>query len=287
MREGEGGVHKSQIELRRKREQLEQQLRSHQIMLKLRQQQRTDLPSGPPVGLREKQTHHDVAMAAERSPSKADATQEIARSVDEQTSQDKLKQVSTNKDATYSASARSEKPSAEYRSKAVLKAVSGPQTLADAKTPESSARDASPARKQGDTTASSRKSPIAQLQNESKTIVVAHFMKLAPLMKMFQGVDDRLIERLSTCLTVLLCEGDDTCIVEAGTEGHSMFFLIKGECGVFVNGKRISTLTAPCTFGEIALLLSERRSADVRTSGYANLCACSQRKIVQMEACEF
>lgn len=81
------------------------------------------------------------------------------------------------------------------------------------------------------------------------------FETMAPRMKMFQGVDSTVIHALMEHLTVITCE-TNVMVIEAGTEGHSMFFLITGECEVLVTGKKVTELTAPCSFGEIALLLS-------------------------------
>ena len=275
------GTPPSQVELQRKRQQLEQQLQMHQMRLMLRQHQYTDPPSDLPVpdaiAKENEANRQNVTMATDGSPSNANVAEERNRNICTPASQVEAKHVSPKRNPPRSASMGGSKiASGADDSQAVSKAASKLHTLVEekheGKTAGSPEIDSSPPRKQGDmsTPPSSRGVPLALMEADEKMVIASHFVKLAPYMKMFQGVDVRLIERLSTCLSVLSCEGD-TCIVEAGTEGHSMYFLIKGECSVFVMGKWISTLTAPCTFGEIALLLSEQRSADVRTSGYASV----------------
>ena len=111
--------------------------------------------------------------------------------------------------------------------------------------------------------------------DEHKEQILALFLSVAPGMKMFKGVDIRLIHRLCACVDVIRTE-DDVRLIEADSEGHSMFFLLQGQCDVLVTGKRVSRLEAPCAFGEIALLLSERRSADVQTNGPCLLCELAQ-----------
>jgi hypothetical protein len=111
--------------------------------------------------------------------------------------------------------------------------------------------------------------------DEQKKLILTLFRDVAPGMKMFQGVDIRVIHRLCTCVDVIKTQ-EDVRLIEADSEGHSMFFLLQGQCDVFVTGKMVTKLEAPCTFGEVALLLSERRSADVQTSGPCILCELAQ-----------
>jgi hypothetical protein len=111
--------------------------------------------------------------------------------------------------------------------------------------------------------------------DEQKKLILTLLRDVAPGMKMFQGVDIRLIHRLCACVDVIKTQ-EEVRLIEADSEGHSMFFLLQGQCDVFVTGKRVTKLEAPCTFGEVALLLSERRSADVQTSGPCILCELAQ-----------
>jgi len=252
----------SKIELHLKREQLKQQLQLQQRLLALRQQQARSMPSatdagaGPTLLQKEKLQLH----SAERwNGGNVNHSQDLQ--ADGPTT---FKLETPSPPNAHAGDAASKRPGGER----------GGPVLPETPSPKGEgiqARDATPEHKEASTRgfpAPSNRAAITELTNQAKNVVVAHFVQLAPHMKMFQGVDVRLIERLSTSLTVLSCE-NDTVIVEAGSEGHSMFFLLRGECSVFVTGKKISTLTAPCTFGEIALLLSEHRSADVRTTGYA------------------
>lgn len=110
---------------------------------------------------------------------------------------------------------------------------------------------------------------------EDRDRILGMFLQMAPGMKMFRGVDIRLVHRLFSHVQVIKA-GDDIRLVEAGSEGHSMYFLLHGQCNVYVTGKKVSEMKAPCTFGEIALLLSERRSADVCTCGPCILCELTQ-----------
>jgi CRP-like cAMP-binding protein len=105
--------------------------------------------------------------------------------------------------------------------------------------------------------------PVADVRLKSSLVEL--FLKVAPSMPLFQGQDPRLLQNLSTKFTCLRVEKDQT-IVEVDTEGHSMFFLLAGECCVRITGKVVTKLVAPCTFGEVAMLLSERRTAEVRTA---------------------
>ena len=115
----------------------------------------------------------------------------------------------------------------------------------------------------------------AKLPPDEQKLILALLRDVAPGMKMFQGVDIRLIHRLCACVDVIKTQ-EEVILIEADSEGHSMFFLLQGQCDVFVTGKRVTKLEAPCTFGEVALLLSERRSADVQTSGPCILCELAQ-----------
>ena len=59
-----------------------------------------------------------------------------------------------------------------------------------------------------------------------------------------------------------------TCetIVEQGTEGHELFFLIHGSCEVLLDGERVGELKAGSVFGELAVLgLKRVRAASLRT----------------------
>jgi CRP-like cAMP-binding protein len=110
----------------------------------------------------------------------------------------------------------------------------------------------------------------ATFYGEAKEAVLNSFLKMAPQIKLFKGVDTRLIQSLTSRLSVIQC-ARNTTIIDAGTEGHSMFFLITGECHVYLAGKMVAKLQAPCSFGEIALLLG-RRSAEVRSSSACIFC---------------
>ena len=119
-----------------------------------------------------------------------------------------------------------------------------------------------------------------EVTDKFKNEMLGFFVQMAPHMKMFTGVDIRLLHRLSSRLEVIKAPAD-VRLVEAGIEGHSMFFLINGECEVFVTGKKVCSLNAPCCFGEIALLLSEKRSADVHTKTPCWLC-----ELARVSSCE-
>ena len=110
----------------------------------------------------------------------------------------------------------------------------------------------------------------ATLYGEAKEAVIIAFLKMAPEVKLFKGVDTRLVQSLTSRLSVIQC-ARNTTIIDAGTEGHSMFFLISGKCHVYLAGKMVAKLQAPCSFGEIALLLG-RRSAEVRSSSACIFC---------------
>ncbi len=65
--------------------------------------------------------------------------------------------------------------------------------------------------------------------------------------------------------------GPNEVVVRQGEAGDTLFVVVQGEFGVCVNGKEINVLTAGEHFGELALVDSEPRSADIVAKGFGHL----------------
>ncbi|EKX38406.1 hypothetical protein GUITHDRAFT_165245 [Guillardia theta CCMP2712] len=74
----------------------------------------------------------------------------------------------------------------------------------------------------------------------------------------FSHSQKRLCQRLK-----LVSYETEERIVEAGTPGTSVYFIVSGQCAVAISGKVVAKLNAGDYFGEVAMLLSETRTADI------------------------
>jgi CRP-like cAMP-binding protein len=81
----------------------------------------------------------------------------------------------------------------------------------------------------------------------------------------FRHAEQAFILSLATKLSNLVVpEGE--WVVRKGEVGQEMFFIVRGECEVVLEGNKVvANLSRGSYFGEIALLLAERRTASIRT----------------------
>lgn len=90
--------------------------------------------------------------------------------------------------------------------------------------------------------------------------------------KIFAGAPENLYKKLEQHLKPVVYYKDDL-IIKQGEKGNSLFLIYKGEVEVFFDGQKsiIATLSSGDIFGEMALVLSQLRSANVKAVGYCEL----------------
>ena len=59
-------------------------------------------------------------------------------------------------------------------------------------------------------------------------------------------------------------------VLEEGTLGANMFFVLKGQLAVAVRGLHVATITAPQAFGEFGALMSTERTSTVRAATFCD-----------------
>ncbi|HUL61388.1 MAG TPA: cyclic nucleotide-binding domain-containing protein [Anaeromyxobacteraceae bacterium] len=85
-------------------------------------------------------------------------------------------------------------------------------------------------------------------------------LRRSPLFEMLSAAEiDALAE---VCTPASFAPG--TVVFEEGEVGNSLYVLDSGEVDVLIGGRPIAHLAAPCSFGEMALVDREQRSATVR-----------------------
>jgi len=88
------------------------------------------------------------------------------------------------------------------------------------------------------------------------------------LVPMFAGSGDTMMHAFAMMLKPVVFDAGDDIIVH-GTDGNEFFILEKGEVDVIKpNGKIVATLEDGQVFGELCLLMAEKRSATVRAKTY-------------------
>lgn len=70
--------------------------------------------------------------------------------------------------------------------------------------------------------------------------------------------------------------GPGEVIVEEGGFGEDMFFVLRGELSVIVQGMQVATLSAGAFFGEYSALMSTRRAATVVATTFCDFYLLSQ-----------
>src|SRR5207253_11123082 len=103
---------------------------------------------------------------------------------------------------------------------------------------------------------------------------------------LFAGRDRIARRRLAANLDrVALESGEAACV--RGEPGDSLYVVARGALGVYIAGEggeelRVSTLRAPASFGEMALLTGEPRSATVRAIGPAEALRLERGRFVEL-----
>ena len=110
------------------------------------------------------------------------------------------------------------------------------------------------------------------------------FRQLFVSSDLFQDSDPKLIQQLVTALTeCTFCPGD--VIILRGAMGREMFFIVKGKCEVLNdNNVPVVILRNGQYFGEIALLMEQRRSATIRAASFCILGKLTKQSFVSIVA---
>ena len=99
---------------------------------------------------------------------------------------------------------------------------------------------------------------------------------------LFQGLTDECVEALLDAMVPEAFNSNET-IVQQGELGHSMYFIIKGTAEVIIgdnphNRRVVKTLTDGDSFGELALIFDQPRSATVRAVTTCDAFTLSRRE---------
>ena len=100
------------------------------------------------------------------------------------------------------------------------------------------------------------------LEEMRRKAVISQFLREGRRIKLFEEISDDFFFRLCQRLKLVSYETEER-IVEAGTPGTSVYFIVSGQCAVAISGKVVAKLNAGDYFGEVAMLLSETRTADI------------------------
>ena len=98
--------------------------------------------------------------------------------------------------------------------------------------------------------------------------------------RFFLSLDHDDIMYLSGCMRHVSAYPHQ-CLIKVGDEADKFFIVLRGALQVGVNGKKLAAKRAGDSFGELALLSSERRSADVVALTPCDLAVLSRRDILE------
>jgi len=100
---------------------------------------------------------------------------------------------------------------------------------------------------------------------------------------LFAGLADEALEAVATAATeVDASEGD--ILAREGDFGHAMYVIESGTAEVRHNGTTVQSLGAGDVFGEIAIIASGRRTADVVATSEMKLVALFKRDVWALES---
>jgi voltage-gated potassium channel len=118
---------------------------------------------------------------------------------------------------------------------------------------------------------------------------VATFLKrdLIQRVPLFSGASEEFIREVALQMRPIVVMPGDT-IVNAGETGREMYFISRGEVDVHAadDGRILNTLSDGDYFGEIAVILSRRRSATVRAKTHCDL-YCLEREMLERVASQY
>ena len=99
---------------------------------------------------------------------------------------------------------------------------------------------------------------------------------------LFQGLDEETLEALAATATDVAADAGDV-LAREGDFGHAMYVIESGTADVRHNGSNLQTLGPGDVFGEIAIIASGRRTADVVATSDMKLVALFKRDVWALE----
>ena len=114
----------------------------------------------------------------------------------------------------------------------------------------------------------------AALQNE-----LQHYINIKPISKLrlFQGVTQECLKEIAEQLEKsFFAPGDQ--VIRKGDPGNEMYVIGHGDVNVHNGDHHIATLAEGSCFGEMSLVQSETRNADVTAKSYCDLYILSKDK---------
>lgn len=100
---------------------------------------------------------------------------------------------------------------------------------------------------------------------------------------LFEGFTDEALEAVATAATEVKASDGDVMARE-GDFGHAMYVIESGTADVRHNGTTVQSLGPGDVFGEIAIIASGRRTADVVATSDMKLIALFKRDVWALES---
>jgi CRP-like cAMP-binding protein len=100
---------------------------------------------------------------------------------------------------------------------------------------------------------------------------------------LFEGLDDETLKAVATTATEVGASAGDV-LAREGDFGHAMYVIESGTADVRRNGSSMQALGPGDVFGEIAVIASGRRTADVVATSDMKLVALFKRDVWALES---
>jgi CPA1 family monovalent cation:H+ antiporter len=100
---------------------------------------------------------------------------------------------------------------------------------------------------------------------------------------LFEGLSDETLEAVATAATEVEA-GEGDVLAREGDFGHAMYVIETGTADVRHNGSSVQTLGPGDVFGEIAIIASGRRTADVVALSDMKMVALFKRDVWALES---